>query len=143
MKCNVIYAVYWIEDCTVLATCFLVSLPIRTSISSGNCNRAITGNNIFVTSISLSHARSCAASIGLQSRLSVVQNIMMKQPLSSNDGIPGIGKTRATAILIRMLLEGGKTVVYFIKAPKGEGYYYKFIPGAGKYNPIAVNATTN
>jgi hypothetical protein len=55
-------------------------------------------------------------------------------------GTPGIGKTRTTPILIRMLLERGKTVIYFLREPAGEGYYYEFIPWAGENNSTAVNA---
>jgi hypothetical protein len=55
-------------------------------------------------------------------------------------GMPGIGKTKATLVLIRMLLERGKTVVYFLRAPANEGYYYEFIPGAGGNNFTVINA---
>jgi hypothetical protein len=54
-------------------------------------------------------------------------------------GTPGIGKSRSIPILIRMLLERGKSVVYFIQRPLGEGYYYEFIPGGNNDNNTTVN----
>jgi hypothetical protein len=43
-------------------------------------------------------------------------------------GTPGIGKTKSTAILIRILLERKKTVVYLIRTKKEESWYYEFVP---------------
>jgi hypothetical protein len=54
-------------------------------------------------------------------------------------GTPGIGKTRATCYLIRMLLERGKTVVYFIRRMKQNGVYYEFIPGRNNVTDVLVS----
>ena len=43
-------------------------------------------------------------------------------------GTPGIGKTTTTPILIRMLLERKKTVVYLIRTQNKERWYYEFTP---------------
>jgi hypothetical protein len=43
-------------------------------------------------------------------------------------GTPGIGKTTSTAILIRMLLERKKTVVYLIRSKEKKRWYYEFVP---------------
>jgi hypothetical protein len=49
-------------------------------------------------------------------------------------GTPGIGKTTSTSILIRMLLETNKTVVYHIRAPNNVGWFYVIISRDGWYN---------
>jgi hypothetical protein len=43
-------------------------------------------------------------------------------------GTPGIGKTTATPILIRMLLKKEHTVVYLIRTANKSGWYYEFTP---------------
>jgi hypothetical protein len=45
-------------------------------------------------------------------------------------GTPGIGKTTATAILIRMLLKAGHTVVYTIRTKNDSEWFYEFKPTA-------------
>jgi hypothetical protein len=54
-------------------------------------------------------------------------------------GTPGIGKTTTTPILIRILLKRRKTVVYFIRRPEGEGYYFEFKPEEGQHNGNVIN----
>jgi hypothetical protein len=41
-------------------------------------------------------------------------------------GTPGTGKTASTAILIRMLLQKGHTVVYLVRTKLEKGWYYEF-----------------
>jgi hypothetical protein len=48
-------------------------------------------------------------------------------------GTPGIGKTLTTAVLIRMLLEKQKTVVYLIRQPYQQGWIYEMSPRGGRY----------
>ena len=43
-------------------------------------------------------------------------------------GTPGIGKTTTTCILIRLLLQQGKKVVYRVLGNEKDGYLYMFIP---------------
>jgi hypothetical protein len=43
-------------------------------------------------------------------------------------GTPGIGKTKSTAILIRILLQMGHTVVYLVRTTQEVGHYYEFTP---------------
>ena len=43
-------------------------------------------------------------------------------------GSPGIGKTFATPILIRMLLKKNHTVVYLKRSVKIKGWYFEFVP---------------
>jgi hypothetical protein len=45
-------------------------------------------------------------------------------------GTPGTGKTTTTCILIRLLLEQEKTVVYHIQTERNDGYVYMFIPSS-------------
>jgi hypothetical protein len=47
---------------------------------------------------------------------------------------PGIGKTTSTPLLIRKLLELGKTVVYLVRANDGSGWCYEFVSKDGNYN---------
>jgi Retrotransposon hot spot protein len=50
-------------------------------------------------------------------------------------GTPGIGKTMTTPFLIRiLLLEQKHTVVYLIRRPRRDGYYFEFIPRVGENN---------
>jgi hypothetical protein len=53
-------------------------------------------------------------------------------------GTPGIGKSTSTAILIRMLLKKGQTVVYLVRTVKKVGWYYEFIPTRGD-NSTSIN----
>jgi hypothetical protein len=53
-------------------------------------------------------------------------------------GTPGIGKTKSTALLIRMLLERKKTVVYLIRSEKNNSWHYEFVPNEGD-SSIAAN----
>jgi hypothetical protein len=53
-------------------------------------------------------------------------------------GTPGIGKTTSTPILIRILLERKKTVVYLIRTEKNNGWYYEFVPNKSN-SSIAAN----
>jgi hypothetical protein len=46
-------------------------------------------------------------------------------------GTPGIGKTTSTPVLIRMLLEMNKTVVYLVRTLDKSSWYYEFIPKDG------------
>ena len=43
-------------------------------------------------------------------------------------GTPGIGKTTSTCILIRLLLQQQKTVVYHVRTKKEDGFVYMFTP---------------
>ena len=43
-------------------------------------------------------------------------------------GTPGIGKTTSTCILIRLLLEQKRTVLYRVRTEDNQGYVYMFIP---------------
>ena len=43
-------------------------------------------------------------------------------------GTPGVGKTTTTCILIRLLLEQNKTVVYRVRKLENNGYVYMFTP---------------
>jgi hypothetical protein len=43
-------------------------------------------------------------------------------------GVPGIGKTTTTPLLIRELLLRGKTVVYLLKSTTKSKWYYQFVP---------------
>jgi hypothetical protein len=45
-------------------------------------------------------------------------------------GTPGIGKTTSTPVLIRMLLEMNKTVVYLVRTLDKSAWNYEFIPKA-------------
>jgi hypothetical protein len=55
-------------------------------------------------------------------------------------GTPGIGKTLATAILIRMLLQRNRTVVYHIRTLEQDGWVYEFTPvQATEGIPFSVN----
>jgi hypothetical protein len=45
-------------------------------------------------------------------------------------GTPGVGKTTTTCILIRLLLEQNKTVVYRVRNDERDGYAYMFIPSS-------------
>jgi hypothetical protein len=44
-------------------------------------------------------------------------------------GTPGIGKTTCTPVLVKMLLERKKTVVYHVRSESGNRFVYEFIPG--------------
>jgi hypothetical protein len=49
-------------------------------------------------------------------------------------GTPGVGKTFATSILVRMLLDKGHKVVYLIKSSNDTSWYYEFFrDSGGKY----------
>jgi hypothetical protein len=52
-------------------------------------------------------------------------------------GTPGIGKTKSTPILIRILLERKITVVYHIRTLKETGWYYEFVPNKTNKNITA------
>lgn len=54
-------------------------------------------------------------------------------------GNPGIGKTTSTPILIRMLIQAKKTVVYLIRTNKVNGWYYEFTPDAKSNDRYTVN----
>jgi hypothetical protein len=44
-------------------------------------------------------------------------------------GTPGIGKTTCTPLLVKMLLERKKTVVYHVRSVSGNRFVYEFVPG--------------
>lgn len=56
-------------------------------------------------------------------------------------GTPGIGKTTTTCILIRLLLQQGKKVVYRVLGNENDGYVYMFIPpsNTGTSSDVNVN----
>ena len=43
-------------------------------------------------------------------------------------GSPGIGKSTTTPVLIRLLLQKGKTVVFLVRTESRESWYYQFVP---------------
>jgi hypothetical protein len=49
-------------------------------------------------------------------------------------GTSGIGKTMVTVILLRMLLEKGRTVAYLIRSNHQRGWLYEVIPTNGQYD---------
>ena len=53
-------------------------------------------------------------------------------------GTPGIGKTTTTFILIRLLLEQNKTVVYHVRRKENKGYLYMFTPTFNKSTNIGI-----
>jgi hypothetical protein len=53
-------------------------------------------------------------------------------------GTPGIGKTTSTPILIRILVERKKTVVYLIRTENNNGWYYECVPNKSD-SSIAAN----
>ena len=53
-------------------------------------------------------------------------------------GTPGIGKTMSTCILIRLLLQQRKTVLFQIRTKEKEGFVYLFTPQAGSTTEIDV-----
>jgi hypothetical protein len=56
-------------------------------------------------------------------------------------GTPGIGKTSTTPILIRMLLNSGKTVVYLLRTEEKVGWYYEFKPSSTSTHTNPTTAT--
>jgi hypothetical protein len=54
-------------------------------------------------------------------------------------GTPGIGKTTCTPLLIKMLLEQKKAVVYRVRSEDNDEWIYEFIPGSGDGDPVAAN----
>ena len=54
-------------------------------------------------------------------------------------GTPGIGKTTATPILIRLLLHQTKTVVYLVRTTANVSFYYEFIPSQENAGQVSVN----
>ena len=54
-------------------------------------------------------------------------------------GTPGIGKTRTTPLLLRMLLLKNSTVVYIRKSSERKSWYYEFIPKSDGTLPYTVN----
>jgi hypothetical protein len=54
-------------------------------------------------------------------------------------GTPGIGKTTITCILIRLLLQQNRTVIYHILTTKNDGYVYMFTPISKDPLEIDVN----
>ena len=55
-------------------------------------------------------------------------------------GTPGVGKTSTTCILIRILLEQQKTVVYRVRDPDKNGIVYMFTPTSDPLEKASVNA---
>ena len=53
-------------------------------------------------------------------------------------GTPGIGKTSSTSVLIRLLLEQKRTVVYHIRTIKENGFVYVFTPSDDSSNKVDV-----
>jgi hypothetical protein len=54
-------------------------------------------------------------------------------------GTPGIGKSTCTPVVIKMLLERKKTVVYRVRSEDNDEGIYEFIPGSGGGDPVAAN----
>jgi hypothetical protein len=54
-------------------------------------------------------------------------------------GTPGIGKSTCTPVLIKMLLERKKTVVYRVRSEDNDEGICEFIPGSGDGDPVAAN----
>ena len=80
-----------------------------------------TSQNIIIRSITERFWQSCIELLNDASRHNRVCAV----------GTPGIGKTSSTPFLLRMLIEGGDTVVYHIRTNNKKGWYYEFSPGDG------------
>jgi hypothetical protein len=52
-------------------------------------------------------------------------------------GTSGIGKTTSTPILIRILLERKKTVVYLVRSEEKDSWYYEFVPNKSDSSIVA------
>jgi hypothetical protein len=54
-------------------------------------------------------------------------------------GTPGIGKSTSTALLIRILLSRGRSVVYLIRTEEKDNWYYEFVPHATESGGVSYS----